>query len=98
MTAHPYYNQEFHGPYDTYGLGDFTLEDGAVIHDCQLAYASFGTLSAARDNAILVTTWFSGTSKIMEQAYIGAGRALDPEKYFICRRQSAGRRPVHLAA
>jgi homoserine O-acetyltransferase len=48
-----------------------------------LAYAIFGELSAARDNAILVTTCFSGTSKIMEQAYIGAGRALDPSKYFI---------------
>jgi homoserine O-acetyltransferase len=83
MTAHAYYNQDIHGPYENYALGDFPLEDGAALPDCQLAYASFGTLSPARDNAILVTTWFSGTSKIMEQAYIGPGRALDPEKYFI---------------
>jgi homoserine O-acetyltransferase len=83
MTAHPYYNQDLHGPFETFSLGDFALEDGAVIPDCQLAYASFGTLSAARDNAILVTTWFSGTSKIIEQAYIGPGRALDPSTYFI---------------
>ena len=83
MTAHAYYNQDLHGPYETYSLGDFALEDGATLPECQLAYATFGTLAAARDNAILVTTWFSGTSKIMEQAYIGPGRALDPEKYFI---------------
>jgi homoserine O-acetyltransferase len=83
MTAHAYYNQDLHGPYEIYELGDFTLEDGATLPDCQLAYATFGTLSQARDNAILVTTWFSGTSKIMEQAYIGPGRALDPDKYFI---------------
>jgi len=40
-------------------------------------------LNAAKDNAILVPTWYSGTSKIMEQVYIGNGRALDPAKYFI---------------
>jgi homoserine O-acetyltransferase len=56
---------------------------GGTLPVCQLAYATFGTLNAACDNAILVTTWFSGTSKIMEQAYIGPGRALDPERYFI---------------
>ena len=83
MTGHPYYNQDIHGPFETFSLGDLTLEDGGVLPDCQLAYATFGTLSPARDNAVLVTTWFSGTSKIMEQAYIGPGRALDPAKYFI---------------
>ena len=45
--------------------------------------ATHGTLNAAKDNAILVPTWFSGTSKIVEQVYIGNGRALDPAKYFI---------------
>jgi homoserine O-acetyltransferase/O-succinyltransferase len=37
------------------------------------AYATFGSLNAAKENAVLVTTWFAGTNKIMEQAYIGAG-------------------------
>ncbi len=80
---HAFYNQAIHGPYETVALGDWALEDGGTLPDCRLAYATFGTLSPARDNAILVTTWFSGTSKIMEQAYIGPGRALDPAKYFI---------------
>jgi homoserine O-acetyltransferase len=30
-----------------------------------------------------VRTWYSGTSKIIEQVYIGKGRALDPDKYLI---------------
>jgi homoserine O-acetyltransferase len=30
-----------------------------------------------------VTTWYKGTSKIVEEVYIGQGRALDPDKYFI---------------
>lgn len=83
MFENPFYSQELHGPYETFDLGDFALEDGGTIRGCKLAYATFGTLSPARDNAILVTTWFSGTSKIMEQAYVGAGRALDPSRWFV---------------
>jgi len=83
MLDNPFYSQALHGPFETYALGNLLLEDGGTLRDCQLAYATFGTLSAAKDNAILVTTWFSGTSKIMEQAYIGEGRAIDPAKYFI---------------
>ena len=83
MSEHPFYSQALHGPYETFDLGAFALEDGGTIRGCQLAYATFGALSAAKDNAVLVTTWFSGTSKIMEQAYVGPGRALDPARHFI---------------
>src|SRR5260370_41293013 len=65
------------------GIGTLELEDGSNIADCQLAVATHGTLNAAKDNAILVPTWYSGKSKIMEQVYIGNGRALDPSKDFI---------------
>jgi homoserine O-acetyltransferase len=83
MVDNPYYSQENHGPFEIGKIGDFALEDGGTIPDCKLAYVTFGKLNAAKDNAILVTTWYSGTSKIMEQVYIGKGRALDPDKYFI---------------
>jgi len=78
-----YYSQEVHGPYQTCDLGDLELEQGGKIRDLSLAYATFGTLSAQRDNAILFPSWYSGSNKIVEQGYIGPGRALDPEKYFI---------------
>lgn len=78
-----YYGQDLHGPYETFELGDFTLEDGGTIRGASLAFATHGRLSPARDNAILVPTWYSGTSKIMEQTLVGPGRALDPERYFI---------------
>ena len=83
MTQDSYYTQANHGPFETHDLGDFALEGGGTIRGLKLAYATHGTLNAAKDNAILVTTWWSGTSKIMEQVYVGPGRALDPEKYFI---------------
>jgi len=78
-----YYSQEAHGPFERFNIGDLSLEEGGVLPDCRLAVATHGSLNAARDNAILVPTWYSGTSKIMEQVYIGPGRALDPAKYFI---------------
>ena len=83
MSNNPYYGPEGHGPYEMTDIGDLPLEDGGAIPNCKLAVATHGALNAAKDNAILVPTWYSGTSKIMEQAYIGAGRALDPAKYFI---------------
>jgi homoserine acetyltransferase len=47
------------------------LEEGGKIRSCKLAYATFGQLSPQKDNAILILTWYSGTSKIMEQATSG---------------------------
>jgi homoserine O-acetyltransferase/O-succinyltransferase len=78
-----YYSQELHGPYELFDAGDLELEEGGTLPNCQLAYATFGALNPARDNAILVPTWYSGTNKIIEQVFIGNGRALDAEHYFI---------------
>lgn len=78
-----YYSQDNHGPFKTINIGTLELEEGGMLPDCTLAVATHGTLNAARDNAILVPTWYSGTSKIMEQVYIGPGHALDPARYFI---------------
>jgi homoserine O-acetyltransferase/O-succinyltransferase len=83
MIENPYYSQEGHGPHELHDIRDLDLEEGGTIRGCKLAVATHGKLNAAKDNAILVPTWYSGTSKIIEQVYIGKGRALDPDKYFI---------------
>jgi homoserine O-acetyltransferase len=83
MINNSFYSQEVHGPYELHDVGNLELEEGGTIRGCKLAYATFGTLNAAKDNAILIPTWYSGTNKIIEQVYIGKGRALDPDKYFI---------------
>lgn len=79
----PFYSPEVQGGYELHSLGRFELEEGGVIPDLQLAVATYGTLNEAKDNAILIPTWFSGTHQTWELVYIGPGRALDPEKYFI---------------
>lgn len=83
MIENTYYAQDNHGPYERYDLGDFALAEGGTVRGCQLAYATFGALNDAKDNAILVPTWYSGTSKIMEDVYIGPDHALNPDEYFI---------------
>ena len=79
----PFYTAEAQGDYELVGLGRFELEEGGVIEDLQLAVATYGTLNEAKDNVVLVPTWFSGTHATWWQVYIGEGRALDPSRYFI---------------
>lgn len=78
-----YYSRSVHGPYEIFSAGDLALEAGGKLRDLKIAYRTLGTLSPGKDNAILFPTWYSGTTQILEQAYIGSGRALDPDKYFI---------------
>ncbi len=83
MIVNDYYSEVNHGPYQLQDIGDLVLEEGGTIRACQLAFATYGKLNEAKDNAILITTWYSGTSKIMADVYVGPGRALDPAKYHI---------------
>lgn len=82
MLKNKYYTQDQHGSYQFHALGDFKLESGEILNNAQLAYAVHGKLNEAKDNVILFTIMFSGTSHNMEH-YIGQGKALDPEKYCI---------------
>ncbi len=83
MISNPYYTSEAHGPYELIDVGDLVLEEGQTLRKCQLAVATFGKLNEAKDNAILIPTWYTGTHQIFAQTYIGPEHALDPTKYFI---------------
>ncbi len=83
MIANDFYTPEVQGAYELHGIGDFDLEEGGTIPDLRLAVATYGTLNEARDNAILVPTWFSGTHQTWDLVYVGPGRALDPDRWFI---------------
>lgn len=85
MTDSDFYTSEAtQGRYQLFDVGNLLLEeDGETLRGCKLAYRTLGTLNPARDNAILVTTWFSGTGKVMQDVYAGPAHALDPGRYFI---------------
>ena len=68
--------------YDTYALGNVRLRSGAVLRDAELAYAVYGTLNAAADNAVLLPTFYTGTH-IRNEPLFGPGRAIDPARHFI---------------
>ncbi len=98
MINNSYYSQDLHGPYELHDIGNLDLEEGGTIRGCKLAYATFGSLNAAGDNAILIPTWYSGTNKIMEQVYIGSGPSARSRQVFHRRHQPDRQRPFDLAA
>ena len=81
--VNPYYSADVHGPFELAEVGDLPLEEGATLRGCQLAYQTLGELNAAKDNAVLVTTWYSGNHSVMRETYVGEGRAIDPAKHFV---------------
>lgn len=98
MIENSYYSQEVHGPYELHDIGNLELEEGGMIRRCTLAVATFGALNVARDNPILIPTWYSGTSKIMDQIYIGKGPRPGSRQILHHHHQSDRQWPIHFAA
>lgn len=71
-------------PHESYRLGAFTFCDGTTLPDAHIAYATYGELNEARDNAIVLPTWFVGTHADHEWM-IGEGDdvVLDTTRYFV---------------
>ena len=69
--------------YEVFEVPNVLLQRGGLLPMARLAYKTLGTLSPARDNAVLVPTWYTGTHNDIETFMVGEGRALDPRKYFI---------------
>jgi homoserine O-acetyltransferase len=63
-------------------LGDFKLESGAIIRDCRIGYRTFGKIAGDKSNAIVFTTWASGTTE-QAKSIIGPANLMDSEKYFV---------------
>lgn len=65
-------------------LGSCPLESGKTIEHCRVGYRLFGTLDAAKDNAVLFPMWFTGRSGDVG-ALIGPGPNyfVDTTRYFV---------------
>lgn len=68
--------------YDVQVFPRVSLQCGRELHDCTLAFKTYGELNARRDNAILFPTWFAGNHTHNEWL-IGPDKALNPSRYFI---------------
>lgn len=70
------------GDHQIFSLGDFRLEGGMVLRNARIAYQIYGRLNQARDNAILLCSWYSGTHTGYE-FLIQEGKCFDPAKYCV---------------
>ncbi|MDO3411610.1 alpha/beta fold hydrolase [Saccharibacillus sp. CPCC 101409] len=68
--------------YETFELGEVRLQSGETLPGAFLAYKTYGTLNAQKNNVIVYPTAF-GDRHTQNEWLIGAGKALDPDKYFI---------------
>nr|VFJ78487.1 MAG: homoserine O-acetyltransferase [Candidatus Kentron sp. FW] len=75
-------------------MKSYTTVGGETIPDVKIGWESYGRLNAARDNVILITQYFAGTSHAAGRyapgespgywdAIIGSGKAIDTDKYYV---------------
>ncbi|SMH44952.1 E22 family MetX-like putative esterase [Azospirillum agricola] len=79
----------------TFEMPSYTTVGGGTIKNVRIGWESYGTLNEAKDNVILVTHFFSGSSHAAGKykaddpapgywdSIIGPGKPLDTDKYFI---------------
>ncbi|MBR29322.1 MAG: homoserine acetyltransferase [Rhodobacteraceae bacterium] len=67
---------------EIFDLGPLVLQSGMTLPSAHLAYRTYGTLNAARSNAILYPTSYGAQHSDIDWL-IGPGRVLDPEHWFI---------------
>ncbi|MCA9776944.1 MAG: homoserine O-acetyltransferase [Candidatus Eremiobacteraeota bacterium] len=78
-----------------FSLDNFQFQSQSRALPVKIGYETYGTLNSARDNAILVCHYFSGTSHAAGKyragdpapgwwdSVIGPGKAIDTDKYFV---------------
>ena len=70
------------GATQLFTLSDFAFEDGSVLPDLRIAYDTQGTLSPARDNAILLMPGAINDRHVFDPL-IGPGKTFDTDRYFV---------------
>ncbi|MGE5384532.1 MAG: alpha/beta fold hydrolase [Betaproteobacteria bacterium] len=78
-----------------FSLPTYTFESGRTLKDVRVGFETYGTLNAARDNAIMVCHYYSGTAHAAGRYHesdplpgwwdsvIGPGKAIDTDRYFV---------------
>jgi homoserine O-acetyltransferase len=63
-------------------LGEFELQSGRILPGAQLAYKTYGSLNTARNNVVVLPTFYTG-SHLRNEGFFGPGRAIDPAHHFV---------------
>ncbi|ODV92887.1 hypothetical protein CANCADRAFT_1481 [Tortispora caseinolytica NRRL Y-17796] len=89
----PQYNSTTEGINLAKSIHPLALDYGASLQEYELAYETWGTLNQDRSNAILLHTGLSASSHAHShpgnttpgwwESFIGPGKALDTDKYFV---------------
>ena len=66
----------------SFTIENFKLESGVTLPRAVVVYGTYGTLNAAKDNAVLLPSHYMAQSDGYDWA-IGEGRALDPRRHFL---------------
>jgi homoserine O-acetyltransferase len=78
-----------------FAMPSYTTGGGRTIKDVRVGYETYGTLTPARDNVILICHFFSGNSHAAGkykptdatpgywQAIIGSGKPVDTDRFFV---------------
>jgi homoserine O-acetyltransferase len=72
-----------------FSLFDFQLDDGTIMPELRIAYETQGTLSPARDNAIVLLHDTLADHHVFDNA-IGPGKLFDTDKYFVIAPDALG--------
>jgi homoserine O-acetyltransferase/O-succinyltransferase len=65
-----------------FAIEGFRLESGVVLPRAVVIYGTYGTLNAAKDNAVLLPSHYMAQSDGYDWL-VGEGRALDPKQHFL---------------
>jgi homoserine O-acetyltransferase len=78
----------------------FAMKRGGALHGARVAYETWGTLNAARDNAVLILTGLSPSAHVASsaddpspgwwEAMLGPGKAIDSDRWFVICVNSLG--------
>src|SRR5215467_13606943 len=66
----------------SFTIENFKLESGVTLPKAIVVYGTYGTLNAAKDNAVLLPSHYMAQSDGYDWL-IGEGRTLDPKKHFL---------------
>jgi homoserine O-acetyltransferase len=72
-----------------YVIENFKTESGVTLPEAVVVYGTYGTLNAAKDNAVLLPSHFMATNSGYDWL-IGKGKALDPTKLFLVMTEMFG--------